>query len=413
MITQSRISNVSQLLTDEQKSQIHSCLRSSRYFQHVSDEILEKIILMTNLKTLEEGELILEQGKPNQEIYIISNGTASVYVDEQFIYDLYRRGDLFGEMSVITQKPSSATIIAKTRMEMVTLSVHDVNSFHREMSDNLSAVFYEWFSKILSDKLYLTSQKAKLYEDMNHRFEHDLQVARQLQQKTLESSRTPIPGFDCFLKSEFADSLGGDVYAVFKVDEDHYGILLGDVSGHGTAASLLSMTILNLFSNFSRGRTSSQETVSFINDLCEHTMLDDRFVTIFYAIYNKNTHKLTYTNGGHHAALLIRGKNVLSLPQTAGIPIGLFSTDMCVFSESTFQLKPGDRLLIFTDALVENGSIEGEEMETEGLIRCLKKHSKASSEDLLEILYEAGKGPENIDYSDDFTLLVFELENPS
>lgn len=140
-------------------------LKKSRYFVNISDEALYKLTKITEYRTYDQGEVIMEQDKPNQMVFIIVKGRAAIKVDGNFIYHLQRIGDIFGEMSVITGNASSASIEAESRMELICISAEMLNEIADDTSHELHHIFYKWFAIILSEKLVRTSQKAKLHEE--------------------------------------------------------------------------------------------------------------------------------------------------------------------------------------------------------------------------------------------------------
>jgi len=159
---------------------IYPHLRQSRYFEHVSDEALHKFLALAGFAKFKAGETILPQGESNHIVYIIVSGVASVKVDGKFIYNLRRKGDVFGEMGVITGKVSSASIEAEEDMEVVTISAKLLETIQDDFSHELHHIFYKWFSAVLSEKVTRTSQKAKLYEDLSvelHQQKDQLEVS--------------------------------------------------------------------------------------------------------------------------------------------------------------------------------------------------------------------------------------------
>ncbi len=393
---------------EELQEYIYSYLRHSRYFEHISDEMLNKVLVLAKFRKYVDGEVVMQQGEENHEVFFIMKGAVSVKVDGRFIYNLSRKGDIFGEMSVITGQASSATIESHRSLEVITISASLLRDIHHDASHELHHIFYRWFSRILADKLQRTSQKAKLYEDINKQLQEDLEAARLVQQEVFVSSLETIQTFPLLLKCEYADTLGGDLYGVFDLGKNRYGVLLGDVSGHGTAASLLAVTSFNFFQHFSRGLTSSEQVMTTINRLMLDSMPEGRFVTVFYAIYDAATQELTYSNGGHHPAILIRENRVSQLPPSYGMPLGAFENHIAQFTEKQFQFQAGDRMLLFTDCAFESIPKGTSGTGFEQLLQFIEAHTDLEASALLEEIYEYGKSFTEGKYEDDFTLMIFE-----
>ncbi len=387
---------------------IFNLLKQSRYLKHAGDQRIAKLVSISSFKTAKKGETLLRQGEPNQEVYLIVSGIISVYVDGEYIYNLCRVGDIFGEMSVITGAPSSATICAEEDLQLITVSSSILKNIKENNEHELHSILYEWFSRILSDKLNKTSQKAKLFEAVNTRLENDLSEAKLTQNMIFSACTQEVPNFPLAMKSEFCSTLGGDLYAVLSIDETHYGILIGDVAGHGTGACLISMMILNLFQTFSAGIHSPEIVINYINNMSLKSMVNGKFVTIFYGIYDTESKKITYTNAGHPPGLILRGNQVITLTSTGGMAMGVLDSEFTNYSEESFTFQTDDRLILFTDAIFESLPYEEGSSKLDRITDYIRIHARLPSQDFIEQIYH------HTVYSipplnrDDFTLMCFE-----
>lgn len=140
--------------------------------------------------------MLLRQDEPNQNVYIIISGSVSVFVDQEFVYTLCRSGDILGEMSVITGGPSNATIAADRPVDLIEIPSQPLKQIHGDTAHELHTALYQWFSSILTDKLYKISQKAKRFEQLNRRLHIDLEDAKTTQDKIFHprpAGSTPFP----------------------------------------------------------------------------------------------------------------------------------------------------------------------------------------------------------------------------
>ena len=117
---------------------------------------------------------ILRQGQLNQYIYLLIDGTVGIYVDGGRVSKLQRKGDLLGEMSVISSQPAGATIIAETRTTVLRVDSKQFLEVEGPEKDLALSIIYRIYATALADKLNATNQKAKHFELLNIR----LQVAR-------------------------------------------------------------------------------------------------------------------------------------------------------------------------------------------------------------------------------------------
>lgn len=424
------------MTTTEEK--IFNILKKSRYFQQVSDPLLQQILVLADLKHYEKGSTVIEQGVPNQKVFIIVQGTVSVWVDDEFIYSLNRGGDIFGEMSVITGEPSSGRIDAQNDVEVITISSALLNNQDSKSQAHLSSFFYQWFSRMLSEKLKRTSQKAKRYEDLNESLQNEID-ARILAEKAVQDSFDAIREQQAQMASELEQArdtqafllpakfpefeggrfackynpmhqIGGDFYDVLRLDENKFGILVADVTGHGISASLISFMVSSVFQHVVFTEPSPAKVLNQTNDrLCEQ-FPEDRFVTMYYAVYDASTKLLTYSCGGHPPGLVMRPKTkeVLSL-ENFGMVLGQFPSDIAEYEERTFQCIPGDKILLYTDGITEVAH-EKEMLGIDGLIHYLESQLDFSAEDMLNNLYDFGMEYSNFQgFGDDITMLALEI----
>jgi serine phosphatase RsbU (regulator of sigma subunit) len=338
---------------------------------------------------------------------VITAGEVSVQVDGELIYGLKRTGDIFGEIDAAAGDVCNATVQAKEAVEVVTISLAALKRIQNDSSHELHNVFHVWLTRVLSEKLVLATQKAKRYEKLHNQLREELETAKFVQQAVCASHLADIPGFTLFLRSEFADILGGDVYGVFGASDNHYGVLIGDVSGHGTPAALIAMSVLNSFQLFSKGESSSRRVLEHVNNLSLQSMPSNRFFTAFYGIFDITTRELTYTNAGHHPALVLRDGSVQRLPMSSGIPVGIHHSDLSGYSENSFQMNKKDRLFLFTDGVFE--CVRGKRMDLSGLEDFIAEHAGLASRELADAIFDDRKLSASGGCDDDLTLIIIEV----
>ena len=164
-------------------------LKESRSFSHLPDKLIAELVPISEIAEFPEKTEILKEGTPNDKIYFLMRGIISVYSDGEFILRLKRIGDIFGEMSVISAKPCSATIIAETKVKVFSINSDIIGRYTDLRSGPLHTTLFRIFSLILTEKLSLTTFKAKQYEsehksllsEISHRkeIEKNLIIARE------------------------------------------------------------------------------------------------------------------------------------------------------------------------------------------------------------------------------------------
>jgi len=164
-------------------------LKESRSFSHLPKKLIAELVPVSQIIEFPEKTAILKQGDPNDKIYFLIRGVVSIYSDGEFILGLKRTGDIFGEMSVISNKPCSATVLAETKVKVFSIDADVIGRYTDVRNGPLHSTLFRIFSMILTEKLSLTTFKAKQYEiehknllsEIKHRkeVEHNLRIAQE------------------------------------------------------------------------------------------------------------------------------------------------------------------------------------------------------------------------------------------
>ncbi|MFQ3648903.1 MAG: fused response regulator/phosphatase [Gemmataceae bacterium] len=153
--------------------------------------------------------------------------------------------------------------------------------------------------------------------------------------------------------------LGGDMFGYHDLDHDHFALYLLDVSGHGVSSSLLAVSAANVLSARSLADVDFREpgqVVSRLNDVFQMERQDNKYFTIFYAVFRRSDRTLAYCNAGHPDALLYTGPNaatasLVNLPSTDPL-IGMMPEGV-PFETVRVPLGPYARLLVYSDGVFE------------------------------------------------------------
>ena len=165
-----------------------SYLRNTRLFGDVPIEYLSQLADMCEVMKLDPDNVILKEGETNDNLYLLVEGSLAVNLDGKPIIKLFRKGDIVGEMNLINKKPCAATVAAGSSAVLLKVDGSKLES-QGILDDNPSSgIFYRVFSMILSDKLVLTTAKARDYEITNK----ELLESRQKLQKAYAESLEEI-----------------------------------------------------------------------------------------------------------------------------------------------------------------------------------------------------------------------------
>lgn len=239
---------------------------------------------------------------------------------------------------------------------------------------------------------------------------HRRAVREQLEAQAIQRALLPfdlpqLRGCDVAARWQPAASFGGDLYDVTLLGEDRVAISIGDVSGKGLPAALLMANVQASVRACAALDQSPGAVVSHLNrDLSRNVALR-RFVTLFVAIYDGASRRLTYCNAGHPAPLLIRRDDAIVRLETGGTVVGAFEDSL--FSEATIDIASGDRLVMVTDGITEAAQTDGRQFGDEALAEMLRaSRAGAQARDVADNILSASSAFASDGCQDDATVLV-------
>jgi phosphoserine phosphatase RsbU/P len=265
---------------------------------------------------------------------------------------------------------------------------------------------------IIYDVSQIEEQKRKL-EKQQQQINHELETAGKIQKSLLPDSDLEIDNIVTAWRFEPCGHIGGDIFQVHRISEEQIGIYMLDVCGHGVSAALIAVTVSQfLMSLHNRmrltGKVFSPEAV--MNRLDKEFPMErfDCFFSIVHAMLNIETGRLVYSNAGHMPPLILSAAGRLERLENHGTPIG--SGFGAVFGQEDRQLHAGDRLLLYTDGLIENFGLDGERKGKDRFYAFLEKFRHLPTRDLVDNAFETadrqrgGSMP-----SDDMSLIAVEF----
>jgi predicted ester cyclase len=264
------------------------------------------------------------------------------------------------------------------------------------------------FWEVLTRNLTWHSRVAEAQE--RERIEQELQVASQIQQALLPEATPELDGWELTTYYEPAREVGGDFYDFLELEDGRLGLVVGDATGKGMPAALVMATTRGMLRAVVQSVESPGEVLARVNEALVAEIPPNMFVTCLYAILDPKSGSLSYANAGHDLPYLRRhyGEGAHEL-RAAGMPLGMMPE--MSYEEKETSLGEGDRVLFYSDGLVEAHDPKREMFGFPRLQRLVAEHAEEGSlEDfLMEELYSfTGEGWEQ---EDDITLLT--LQRPA
>jgi phosphoserine phosphatase RsbU/P len=406
---------------------IEDLLRQVPIFSSLPDYEYQYLAQSLASSQAEAGKILWEEGTVDERCILVVDGSVEVLkalgTPEERRLAVCEPGSLLGEMSLFNQEGAhTASVRALTPVSLMELTRADLNRLIQRQPDVAYAMIGLVSRRLAgseNDTIARLREKNKqleqAYEDLKsaqariiaqERLEHELDIARDIQQSFLPPELPRLPGFDFGALMIPARSVGGDLYDFIPLDEDRLGIVVGDVSDKGVPAALvMSLTYSLLRAEAFRGGTPGQ-VLRAVNRL----MLDmnnlGMFVTVLYGVLDSTTSSFTYARAGHpYPVLLSPGGQLLPILESTGQPIGLL--DAPAIDEGSFSLEEDSTLCLFTDALSEaQVGTRGEQLEREGVARALSGWRHEKAQEICERMWQMIRLPDPDHQPDDFTVVI-------
>ena len=253
-------------------------------------------------------------------------------------------------------------------------------------------------------RLAAESQSQKEMVLQLHHQEHQIVEARSIQHGLLPTSIPQRPGYEVAGAWQPAQTVGGDYYDVLAFDATTLGLCIADVAGKGLPAALLMSNLQAGVRGLASTSMPPDGLCTRLNSLLCRNTGGERFITFFYARLDGPGRQLTYTNAGHNAPFLLHRDGRYERLQVGGGVLGVLQDQN--FAVGAARLTPGDRVVFFTDGVIESCDAAGEEFGEARLLQLLQEQRTRSASQLQERILVSVNEFNRGHWQDDATLLV-------
>lgn len=256
-----------------------------------------------------------------------------------------------------------------------------------------------------------TISKLRYYTKLKEEFDFELNLAAEFQNTFLpkKESLRELKG----VKSDYIFKpllkVSGDFIDISKLEENVYGYFISDISGHGVAAALISAMLKVFFSLYGKDVLSPQLLFDLLNQEFFSYLNSGEYFTSFYGIYFVEEKKFVYTNANHPAPLLLRVKTgeIVHL-NTDGFFVGVFKES--VFEEKEVFLEKGDRILFYTDGIIEAKNERQQDFGEARLRKMYREGTGSGISELIENIKNAVFDFARNSVEDDIAIAIIEIE---
>ncbi len=277
-------------------------------------------------------------------------------------------------------------------------------------SRNEIGVLADSFADMVTEVDRYSRENLKLSTEQE-RINTELALATNIQSSMLPASFPAFPDrkdFDLFASMNPAKEVGGDFYNFFMIDDDHLCVMIADVSGKGVPAALFMMSSMIILENQAmQGKSPAKIITEANNAICKNNK-EMLFVTVWLAVLELSTGKLTAVNAGHEPPAVMGENGRFEIFEDEhAVFVGIM--EGFEFEEYELMLKPGTRIFVYTDGVPEATNAGEELFGMERMIEALNRDPKAAPEELLKnVRRSVDEFVKDAEQFDDLTMMCIE-----
>ena len=269
----------------------------------------------------------------------------------------------FSEENVTTGRKLQETVCSRDEIGQLAVSIDQMEEQIQRYVENLTRV---------------TSEREHIMAELS--------LATRIQASMLPHAFPPFPDrqeFDIYASMDPAKDIGGDFYDFFLIDDDHLCVVMADVSGKGIPAALFMMASKIILQSCAMLGNSASEILTRTNEAVCSNNPEGMFITVWLGILEISTGKLTAANAGHEYPVLKRADGGFELLKGKhGLVIG--AVDGVKYKDYELQLRPGDKLFVYTDGVPEATDADNNLFGTERMLAALNAAAEEGPEQVLK-----------------------------
>jgi sigma-B regulation protein RsbU (phosphoserine phosphatase) len=262
----------------------------------------------------------------------------------------------------------------------------------------------------LSNQGAVAIENARLFQENleKQRMEEELAIGRELQMSMLPDSCPQVDGFELAAFSAPAMEVGGDFYDFSETKDGGIALVIGDVTGKSVSGALVMSASRSIFRMLSEEALAVSEIMNRANRRTKNDIKTGMFVALLYATLNPDQKTLTLCSAGQTQPVYLAAETgEARLLQTEGdtFPLGILPD--ADYEDTKISLKPGDKVVFYTDGIVEAMNAKEELYGFERLLKVVEDAGSLPAEDLLtqvkkDVNTFVGEAPQH----DDLTVIV-------
>ncbi len=240
-------------------------------------------------------------------------------------------------------------------------------------------------------------------ESEKERIKTELDIADKIQKSNLPTHSIENEDYTIYGFSKPAKEVGGDFYDHYPIDDDNVAIIIGDASGKGVPAALLSTITQSIIKQLLKSETDPSKVLYMLNNqLCENNT-ECMFVTLWLGIYNNKTKNITFSNAGHNPPLIMEDGQFKALKVNNGIVLGIMKD----YEFKTEKINISKGIIVYTDGITDAKNSNDEFYGESRVIDFLNNHN-FENKVITKLLLDIDKFTGTEDQFDDMTLVLLD-----
>jgi len=371
--------------------------------------------------------ILFHEHDADDRLYVILSGQIAIIrqldTPHEHVVAVRGSGEIIGQMSFFQPDHLhgfSGRVMADS--EVVVLDRSEIDDVLRrepllgyEMlrgASNLLRWSHERAMREMQDKnaqlaeAYVALQTAQAKLVQQERVEHELRLAREIQEGMLPRVLPDVAGIDLGARSIPATEVGGDFFDVFILDDETLGVMIGDVVGKGIPAALYMAQTRVLIRGEAHQSSSPETVLRRVNSALRVLNSGDMFVTVLFGRLQHATRTLTTARAGHEYPLVWAADGTeLVGARAVGQPLGLLPDPVLDVQART--LLPGDTLVLYTDGVTDTVNPAGAFFDVDRLHEAVRSATATTAQEMCDhIVQRVATFQGTAQQLDDITVVV-------
>jgi serine phosphatase RsbU (regulator of sigma subunit) len=367
----------------------------------------ERLLQISKAQEYPAGTVLFRQDDPADRFSLIVNGMTEIILSlgtpEERVLSILQPGDFLGEVGLLhpdQKRTASARILTDSKHFEIMKNdfdalIHQSPSIAIRLAQEMSLRIHKSELATIQDLQEKNRRLERAYQELKEaqvqliekeRLELELSLARAIQENALVHEIPSPEGWMIHARWQPARTVSGDFYDFFQYGKGRIKFLIADVVGKGIPAALVAATSRSILHTLMTQDVSPGQVLESANNLIFDETPDKFFVTCFYAEIDLDLGWIHYANAGHCLPFWIPSNpdhsSTIGVLKAVGMPLGALPGSR--YDQKEALIAPGERLILYSDGLIEAHNRNGEMFGQERVLDYLKTSVKGSASSILE-----------------------------